>query len=369
MKIQPIRYNNTSFTSNRKKFDVQGHIGSMYDGLHNCNSHFNVQNILDTVETNNVKKILVSSLSGLNAVESDLYKSELNAAKEMLNAVGNENVKIYPLLSCQPGISKDTDVVEKLIEETTFYGMKFHPTNTKKTIKDNFDIYSKYMSLAENKGMPCVFHSITDGFSNPDDIIKLAEKHPKLPVILYHIDLMSKPERVKQTVDNISNSLKEGKSNLFVDISWLTSMFGKNDENKNLINYTLEKLGPERIMFGSDTPIAEMGDKTKYAEFSEFAESTIKNYFKDKPEDCEKALNRIFYENAEEVFIDKKWYNKPVKSQIENQTKKLTSSQKGWLIGGVAAVLGITALIVKTLYDDNKKAKAAQNNPSKVIKH
>lgn len=369
MKIQAIGHYNTSFTSNRKKFDVQGHIGSMHDGLHNRNCYFNAQNIIDTVETDNVKKVLVSSLSGFNPEGSDLYKSELNSAKEIQNVVGNDNVKIYPLLSCQPGISKDTSVVEELIKNKTFYGMKFHPTNTKKSVKDNFDIYSKYLNLAEEKGLPCVFHSITDGFSDPDEIIKLAEKHPKLPVVLYHIDLMSKPERIKKTVDNIAASLKDKKANLFVDISWLTPLFGKGDENRDLINYTLEKLGPERIMFGSDTPIAEMGDKAKYAEFSDFVEKTVKNHFKDKPDDAEKALNRIFYDNAEEIFVEKKWYNQPASNQIGKQAKKLTSKQKGWLIGGAAAVLGIAALVVKTLCEDNKKAKAAQNNPSKVVKH
>ena len=145
MKIQAINYYSPSFTSSRKKFDVQGHIGSMHDGLHNCNSYYNVQNIIDTVEAHNVKKVLVSSVSALNPEGSDLFKSEINGAKEMAMVTGNENVKIYPLISCQPGIAKDTSVVEKLIEGAKFYGMKFHPTNTKKSVKDNFEIYSKYL--------------------------------------------------------------------------------------------------------------------------------------------------------------------------------------------------------------------------------
>ena len=31
MKIQRVSFSNPSFGSNRKKFDVQGHIGTMYD--------------------------------------------------------------------------------------------------------------------------------------------------------------------------------------------------------------------------------------------------------------------------------------------------------------------------------------------------
>ncbi len=367
MKIHSIGYHNLSFTSNRCKFDIQGHIGSMHDGLHNCNSYYNVQNIIDTVEPHNVKKVLVSSVSALNPEGSDLFKSEINGAKEMALVTGNENVKIYPLISCQPGIAKDTSVLEKLLEGTKFYGMKFHPTNTKKSVKDNFEIYSKYLDLAEKKGLPCVFHSTTDGMSDPAEIIKLAEKHPKLPVILYHIDLMAQPERMKKAIDNIAESLNCKKSNVFVDISWLTPLFGKGDENKNIINYAVEKLGADRIMFGSDAPIAEMGDKAKYGEFADFVENTIKEFYKNKPEEEERVLNKIFYDNAQEVFIDKKWY-KPV---CENTIKKskLSASQKGWIAAGAAVLIGGIALVAKVISDDRKKAKASENNASRVVKH
>lgn len=362
MKIQSIQ--SPSFGNNRQKFDVQGHVGSMFDNLHNCKQNYNSQNIIDTVESNNVRKILVSSLSGLNPQDSDAFQSELNSAKEMEIITGNGNVKIYPLISCQPGISKDISVVEKLIGGGKFYGMKFHPSNTQKSVKDNFEAYSKYLSLAEEKGLPCVFHSITDGKSDPADIIRLAEKHPKLPVVLYHIDLMASPEQMSKTIDNISSSVKSAKSNIFVDISWLTGLFDNSEQNKNTIKQALEKIGPERILFGSDTPIEEMGDKEKYGKFADFVEDSVKEFYKNKPEDAEKALNNIFYDNAEELFINKKWYQKPLTKEVKSSPCK-----KGLWIAAGAAAIGIIALTAKSLCDDAKKAKAVENNPSKVVKH
>lgn len=56
MKIQKTSFSNPSFGSNRKKFDVQGHIGTMYDNGRKVT--YNSQNIIDTVEPNNVKKCL-----------------------------------------------------------------------------------------------------------------------------------------------------------------------------------------------------------------------------------------------------------------------------------------------------------------------
>ena len=366
MKIQPINYNNLSFTSNRKKFDVQGHVGSMYDSLKNQNMHYDRRNIFDTVQVNNVEKMLVSSLSGLNSPDSNLYKSEIDCAHEVAAAKGNGKVKIYALLSCQPGIVNETETLERLIDGGKFYGLKFHPTNTNKPVKDNFEIYSQYMSVAEKHGLPCVFHSITDGKSDPADIIRLAEEHPKHPVVLYHIDLMATPEQMSKTIDNISNSIKEGKSNLFVDVSWLTNMFGKAEENKNIINQALEKIGPDRILFGSDCPVGEMGNKDDYGRFADFIEDTVKNFYGDNSDEAEKSLNKIFYDNAEALFIEKKWYKKPPEKAVKN-TKIL--SKRNILIGVGVLAAGMAAYIVKYLRDDAKIKKEELPNPSRVIKH
>lgn len=355
MKIQSVNMNGQAFGNSRKKFDVQGHVGSMFDNLHNCKQNYNPQNIIDTVESNNVKKILVSSLSGLNPEGSDFFQSESNAAKDIELIKGNDNVKMYPLISCQPGIIKDSTNIEKLVSSGKFYGMKFHPTNTNQSIKDNFEIYSQYFDVAEKNGLPCVFHSTTDGKSDPLEIIKLAEKHSKHPVVLYHVDLMASPEQMSKTINHISDSLKNGRSNLYVDISWLTGLFDNAQQNKNTIKQALEKIGSDRILFGSDAPIAEMGDKEKYGKFADFVEETVKEFYKDKPEDAEKALNDIFYDNAEELFIDKKWFKKPINETFGEQIKKSPSSNKKglWIAAGILAV-GVLALVAKCFNAEDK---------------
>ena len=108
-----------------------------------------------------------------------------------------------------------------------------------------------------------------------------------------------------------------------------------------------------------------MGDKEKYGKFADFVEDTVKEFYKDKPEDAEKALNNIFYDNAEEVFINKKWYQ----SSLKKEVKKASSSKKDLLIAAGVAAAGIIAIAVKTLCDDAKKVKVAENSPSKVVKH
>lgn len=353
MKIQSINNNCTSFGSNRKKFDVQGHIGTMYDNGRKVT--YTPQNIIDTVSPHNVKTVLVSSLSGLNALGQDTFCSERASAQEVVSICGNNNVKILPLLSCQPGITQDTTVAEQILNSNKFYGLKFHPSNTNKAIKDNFEIYSKYITVAEQKGLPCVFHSVTDGKSDPSEIIKLAEKHPKHPIVLYHVDLASKPEQMTKTIDNIANSVNAGKSNLFVDISWLTNFWDNAEDNKKTIKYLLEKLGDDRILFGSDTPITEMGNQELYGKFTDFIENTVKDFYTDKPNEAEIALDKIFYNNAEELFINKKWFNKKTPQ---------TSKTKSILVCAGIAVAGIAFLATKLIGKNSKTAE----NPSLIHK-
>lgn len=348
MKIKYVSYA-PSFTSDRRKIDVQGHIGTMYDNIHGKKSTFTPKNIIDTVEINNVKKVLVSSLSSLNPENSQYFQSETVSANEMRGLVGNDKVKLYPLLSCQPGISKTTADIEKLLDKGGFFGLKFHPTNTQKSIKDYFEIYSKYLSVAEKRELPCVFHSATDGFSDPVQIIRLAEEHPRLPVILYHVDLGAKPEMMSKTIDSISNSVKSGKSNIFVDISWLTDLWDNTESNKSLIRQTLEKIGVDRVLFGSDTPIAEMGDAKKYRQFSDFVENIVKETF------GADVADKVFYQNAENLFFNKA--GNIVETQVKNTSEKIFPTKGGLIFLG-ALTVGAIGFMFKFFHSD----KSMQNN-------
>lgn len=55
--------------------------------------------------------------------------------------------------------------------------------------------------------------------------------------------------------------------------------------------------------------------------FADFVEETVKEFYKDKPVDAEKALNNIFYDNAEELFINKKWFKKTVNEIVSDKVK------------------------------------------------
>lgn len=363
VEMSTIRVNSPVFKgSDRRRIDVQGHTGKMHDGMKNQDYIYTGQNIIDTVSDTGVKKVLVSSLSGLNPKESNLYLDEIAANEELIKECKASGGKLFPLATCQPGISTSTENIEKIITKDKFYGMKFHPSNSGKSIKDNFDIYSKYLDVAEKHELPCVFHSVTDGKADPLEIIKLAEKHKKLPVVLYHIDLGSSKEQFEKTLNAIAESVDAKKSNIFVDLSWLTDIWADNTQkNKDIIKMSIDKLGAERVMFGSDTPITEMGNKELYGKFVDFVENTTKEFFKEKNNEgaSEKALNRIFYDNAEEVFFTKNWAKKGISK---------ASKVAGICFAGAALIAGGGYLIHKKM--KHKKAEEElKANPSRVIKN
>lgn len=183
------------------------------------------------------------------------------------------------------------------MNKNKFYGLKFHPSLTKFPIKNNENAYLKYFELAEKKKIPCLFHCASDGYSNPKDIIELAKKYPKLPVVLYHTDLTGDKY---EAIDKISDVIDKKEANLFIDLSWIF--------DNNLLKYAINKLGEDKIMFGTDTPIAEMGKHQNYKDYIENITAVINEYFKEngQQDKIPVATNKIFFDNANKLFMKNK---------------------------------------------------------------
>ena len=170
--------------------DIHGHIGSFFDGVHQKISTFKPEVILDTIsfsDKNKVENVFISNINGLVSNKSN----EIFANEEVLNICNSKGKNVLlPLASCIPNNPNGTKDIEKVLKKHKFYGLKFHPSLTKFPVKNNEKAYLKYFKIAQKNNMPCLFHCTSDGFSNPEDIIELAKKYPKLPIVLYHTDLM-----------------------------------------------------------------------------------------------------------------------------------------------------------------------------------
>lgn len=313
--------------------DSHGHLGKMPgEGEVNCTPSKLLETIGDSFEvTINGKKdkdevthVFVSNLnciSGETKEDTDkciFKKNEIDGNNEILELC-KDNKKLKPLAVCQPGHGK-AENIEKLLKEHKgeFYGLKFHPANMKNRADDIS--YDEYMQLAKKYKKPCVFHSGTDGYSNPEHIIKLAERHSDVPVVLYHIDI-NKDKSV--ALDKIKESLDNKRANLFVDLSWLHQ-----DKDKHIAAEAIEKLGADRVLFGTDAPLGnnKENERKNYIKYVETIKNDIHEKFKDK--NPEKIIDKVFYENSAELFF------------IKSDSKVKKSKNKAWAIFAGAVAIG-----------------------------
>lgn len=92
-------------------------------------------------------------------------------------------------------------------------------------------------------GVPVLIHSylrweeILADESKPDEIAELARRYPELKIIMAHMAL-----RWREGCDSVADC-----PNIYVDTSGM-------DPETGSVEYAIERLGAERVLFGSDAP-------------------------------------------------------------------------------------------------------------------
>ena len=118
-----------------------------------------------------------------------------------------------------------------------FVGLKFHPT-VDDYPADDPDM-DPYLELATRLGIPVAIHS-APGDADPDHIRRLAERFPKVPILLYHTYLGPVEGRWR-AVEHVREQ-----PNLYLETSWCRA--------SQVLRF-IEELGPEKIVFGSDASV------------------------------------------------------------------------------------------------------------------
>lgn|SRR5574344_337497 len=316
-----------------------------------------------------VENMFVSNLDCM--VDNGKFANELDGNLFTLQS-SKKNSRIVPIAVCQPNVTGgDTELIKKLLDEndSKFFGLKFHPsllrykTDNKTIVSVDSIAYDKYLELAEEKKLPCLFHSevkinwedpncpkVIKGAcpSDPQYIYELAKRHPKVPVILGHTGMGGGPSH-KYTIDFITDSINRNDSLLYADISWMDwSESHLPADNKENLFYFIDKLKEkgklERILFGTDSPLGcygekladELSEKKAYEKTVSSLKNAIKEHYGQEADDI---IDKIFYKNANELFFEKKWAKD---SNIDTAVKKISKTKIGLAIGtGVLAFAGI----------------------------
>jgi predicted TIM-barrel fold metal-dependent hydrolase len=143
-------------------------------------------------------------------------------------------------------------------------GLKLHPIV--ECFRPDHPFFNKFFQQATKLGLPILFHT-GDGFSSPGLISKIAQKYPKLPIILGHLK-----EGALNTMQQFDNTYVETSGTL----PDLIELAADIDEN--------------RILFGSDIPYYRYPTQIAIVEASEITQ---------------RAKRKLFYENFQRLFTQK----------------------------------------------------------------
>ena len=136
-----------------------------------------------------------------------------------------------------------------------------------------------YYRLAEELNLPIVCHSDELRERDSIHIYNAAKSHPKINFVIVHMDLGTNHQNAIEYISRLDN--------LYGDTTWVI--------NNNCLIEAIKKCGSEKILFGSDNPVAEELGRDTYVLYKEII-FKIRNLI--KIEDYE----NIMYKNSKKLF-------------------------------------------------------------------
>ena len=169
-----------------------------------------------------------------NAIDAGaLFAPENEAVREVVESVPG----IYGLYWANPRVPGVLEEARAYLGHPGFVGIKLHPTLD--GYPADVPALDPYLEVAAEAGRPVAVHS-APGDADPKHIRRLAERHPTVPVILYHTYL-GPAEGRRRAVRYLGDH-----PNLYLETSWCRW--------RTVVRF-VEQVGPDRVLFGSDASV------------------------------------------------------------------------------------------------------------------
>jgi predicted TIM-barrel fold metal-dependent hydrolase len=255
-----------------RAIDIHGHVGrykgsalDLIDGFYSGGPEV----VLRRAAIANVEYTFVSPFGAIfiqHGGDSIAANTELAAAIQRFPG-------LFHWVVVEPGRPETFGLAEKMLKTPRCVGIKIHPEMHGYPIKKHAQ---KIFEFAVRLGAVILSHSGED-LSMPADFVPFADDYPDANLILAHIG-WSRDGNMTRQVQAVQMS-KYG--NIKADTSSSMSI------TSNLIEWAVQEIGPERILFGTDTPLY----------FSPMQRIRINH-----AEISERAKRMILRENAERLF-------------------------------------------------------------------
>ena len=144
------------------------------------------------------------------------------------------------------------------------YALKFHPYCERTPITS--PLLEPWLAWAEEENLPIIVHTAEDEYSDIGFLVEAANKHPNLRFIAAHVQLCSDNQKGFAAISSTKN--------IYGDTAWVPMKVAAK---------ILRKIGPDRIMFGTDNPIDGVDT---------LANPMYQDYFSNRS-----RLSRTLYEN------------------------------------------------------------------------
>lgn len=165
-----------------------------------------------------------------------MIPGSLQSQQSQMEAVHQANRWIVPLVWVEPK-SHSAAQVEALLQGGVFRGLKFHPTISE--YPADGALMDPFLALAEKYRLPVSIHSATDDNAKPARIVALAQRHPKVSIIMFHTELGA--------VDKSpAIALIKDFPNIYAETSWT---------NHESILAAFAALDSSRTLFGTDATV------------------------------------------------------------------------------------------------------------------
>ncbi len=173
----------------------------------------------------------------------------------------NGKDRLLPFLFVDPSekLEEQVEYIKSKIKGTNrIYGIKVHPFATHSYPQSIID--SELVVLMRAYNLPIIFHSGSDVYSNPQNIIELSEAHPDIRIDMAHLcgfdrDLFKNLPDNKNLFIDISPFVSLCKSVIHKDFSVVSKNYLELDyiDIKEVLIYFVSNYR-EKLMWGTDTP-------------------------------------------------------------------------------------------------------------------
>ena len=232
-----------------KIIDAHSHIGNFGSW---ARFDFDIVRLKEQMCEFNIEKTL---LAGAGCDDND----------SVIDAFQKEPDLVVPVAWVKPGAKNTLSDMRRYVEREGFRAVKLHPLFDAFCADDG--IVDPVVDLAGALGVPVFVHSGHPPYSLPWQIGWLAERHPDVPVVLLHMG------HCHGVYVDAAIKVAKRHPNIYLETSG-TSMSVKIAEAYNTV-------GPDRVMFGIDSPFHEPSVEIEKTRATRLDEAALKRIYHD----------------------------------------------------------------------------------------